>query len=270
MIYGSWFRNKMEINPEIFEHYDKGEGLYYINTSGNVLLCYAGEVIPGSAINRVRQHVVGFFGKKVKKIETALHSYTEWAINLRSVYLPNVEELGGHVFWGCKNLKNIYIPKVRQLEIQCFHSITTFHRPLSLPSLETLGDSAFASAQQLPHIDLPKLQHIPRSAFIFCTGLASISVPLVQNVGIEAFSNCKSLTTLDLPNALSVSYACFNGCTSLVSIKIPKVEVIDNRGFCFRECKSLKNITCKRGMKGIIQNHLAQDRLTQQVTITEV
>ena len=122
---------------------------------------------------------------------------------------------------------------------------------LTMPSVTSIGVSAFESCKALTSVTMPKVKSIGDNAFSFCTCLPSVSIPSsVTTFGNEAFSDCTSLTSLTLTDGLtSIGDNAFCN-TGLTSVTIPSsVTSIGNNAFS--ECTSLTSLTLTNGLTSI-------------------
>lgn len=184
-------------------------------------------------------------------------SYAFMNSGLVDALLPNTLEInnvGGGIFKGCKNLKKAVIEVrtnhagINFLKNDFFEGCTSltevslpdevtdmggsFFRECSslqtvrLPNgLERLYSYAFTDCISLETIVLPaSLEEIDIGTFGGCTNLNSIVIPEgVTMISVGAFKNCSSLSSVALPSSLTtIKPEAFFGCTSLHSIRIPK------------------------------------------------
>lgn len=90
-----------------------------------------------------------------------------------------------------------------------------------LPSIEDIGDYAFAGTK-LYNITIP---------------------PTIKTIGQEAFENCSNLVSIDIQAPITrLRWYSFANCKSLVEFVVPET-VNDVGGYCFANCISLINIT---------------------------
>lgn len=135
------------------------------------------------------------------------------------------------------------------------------------PSVESIGENAFADCSALQSVSLPEgLKFIDKYSFANCVALESISIPGsttqigrgafykcarltdvkfnegLISIGRDAFMSCESINNLILPNSLkTIGERCFEGCKSFSSLTIPaSVDTIRERAF--ENCLSLKDL----------------------------
>ena len=110
-----------------------------------------------------------------------------------------------------------------------------------------MGYGIFWNCEVLSRVQLNCIiEKLPNSMFACCSSLTSFDVPgYIKVIELGAFYRCENLLEINLHKGLKViENRAFEECTNLVSLNIPEsIEKIgDNYGFCFKECKNLKNI----------------------------
>ena len=71
---------------------------------------------------------------------------------------------------------------------------------VSLPSVTSIGDRAFADCELLTDVYAPLADYISDSAFSSCTSLKILDLPRLVSIGGHAFSGCSKLKALVLRN----------------------------------------------------------------------
>ena len=163
-------------------------------------------------------------------------------------------------FHGCKSLTKVDL-KATQLTIikeMTFLNCNLVEVELP-PSLESIGEAAFANCQQLTSINFPEtLQTIEEEAFHGCSSLTKVDLkatqltiisnktflncnlvevelpPSLQSIGEQAFANCQKLTSINFPKTLqTIEEEAFHGCSSLtkVDLKATQLTIISNKTF---------------------------------------
>ena len=90
---------------------------------------------------------------------------------------------------------------------------------------------------------LRKITFIEKSAFYYCSSLASVTIPnSVTTIGSQAFSGCRSLTNVNIPNSVTtIGVGAFSNCSSLTKVNIPSsVTTIGKEAFS--NCGNLTNV----------------------------
>jgi len=89
---------------------------------------------------------------------------------------------------------------------------------ISLPSVKTIGASAFEGDTGLKTVDLPDLQTIGASSFKGCTSLETVNLPTITEVPDHAFEGCVKLTDASLNKAISAGESAFEGCIAIAKV----------------------------------------------------
>ena len=110
---------------------------------------------------------------------------------------------------------------------------------------------------------------IGKSAFLYCSSLASITIPDGVTSIISAFSYCYSLASITIPDGVTnIDNYAFQNCYSLASITIPDgVTNIDN--YAFQNCSSLASITIPDGVTSIIYSAFSYCYSLASITIPD-
>ena len=152
---------------------------------------------------------------------------------LTSVSFPaSLTEIGSSAFSGCSSLTsvtvdvgnstykavdNVVYTKDGKKLVFAAGDLTSVN---ILPSVTSIGDSAFCACAGLTSVSFPaSLTSIGSSAFSGCKGLTSVSFPAsLTSIGNYAFSDCTGLTSVSFPVSLtSIGWYAFKGCSSLTS-----------------------------------------------------
>ena len=148
---------------------------------------------------------------------------------------------------------------------QLFNGAEHLHFVLAGPSIETIGERAFANCWALERFDgLPKV--IGTAAFTFCESLKDFNFTTISNLYPDAFSY-SGLQQIELPpNIKNIPPRCFQACLKLRNLNLNKVETIEEEAFqssgikvldvpvsletigkkAFEGCIRLTDIVCER------------------------
>lgn len=148
---------------------------------------------------------------------------------------------------------------------QLFNGAEYLHFVLAGPSIETIGERAFANCWALERFDgLPKV--IGTAAFTFCESLKDFNFTTISNLYPDAFSY-SGLQQIELPpNIKNIPPRCFQACLKLRNLNLNKVETIEEEAFqssgikvldvpvsletigkkAFEGCIRLTDIVCER------------------------
>ena len=144
-------------------------------------------------------------------------------------------------------VKNVSIPEyITKVRDNAF--IHTDIESITIPSsVKEMGSGIFWNCKFLSSVQLDCIiERLPNSIFACCSSLTSFDVPeCIKVIELGAFYRCTNLHTINLNKGLkTIENRAFEECTNLVSLNIPEsIEKIgDGYGYCFKDCKSLKDV----------------------------
>ena len=161
---------------------------------------------------------------------------------LKSITIPNsVTSIGWDSFYGCSGLTSLIIPK----------SVTsigefTFKSCWGLTSIVVDGDNPIYDSRDNCNAI------IETSTNTLIRGCNNTIIPQnIKSIGRSAFNYCSGLATLTIPNSVtSIRSEAFYGCSGLITITISE-SVANIEDFAFRECTSLTSITIPNNVTSI-------------------
>ena len=152
---------------------------------------------------------------------------------LSTVSLSNATWLGNGCFQGCTQVSSISIPKVKHIGARCFDNFGNGRRDVSTlnlltwdfdgPSVEEIGEGAFANNAQLNNISMPNVKRI--GAYAFCTNTSSdssrkkvvksqaLNIPNCESIGCHAFSNMQ-FPSITVKDGCSIGAHAFSGTST--------------------------------------------------------
>lgn len=166
-----------------------------------------------------------------------------------------------YAFSGCAALTSIKLPsKITKIEERAFYGCAAL-KAVSIPTTVTsIGEAAFSGCSALTATGIgsghKKLTTISAEAFYNCKKLAEFTIPSgVTTVGTEAFRGCAALKTLTVyATKMTIARSAFRDCSKLVSVSLPKGVLMDENGYQFSDCTSLKEVTIGTGITQIPKN----------------
>lgn len=176
-------------------------------------------------------------------MEEGIAEIGDYAFNETAIYevsIPlSVKTIGKNPFALCGNLTEIstsveqslfavvenalYDTESKKLISYC---AGVYDENIVVPEgVESIGDSAFNSMEQITSVDLPStLKVIEDGVFANCTQLRNVSFTgnVLTSIGSDAFRGCSSLGEIRIPNSCSsIGSFCFCECTDLYSVRLP-------------------------------------------------
>ena len=123
------------------------------------------------------------------------------------------------------------------------------------PSLQSIGEQAFANCQKLTSINFPKtLQTIKKEAFLNCKGVEQLVMPAsLQEIGRRAFKRC-GIEYVQFPaesGLQAVENQAFEECASLknVDLAATKLKIISEE--TFKNCEKLEKVILPQNLTEI-------------------
>ena len=162
-----------------------------------------------------------------------------------------VTKVRGRAFHGCKNLTSVRLPNAQSIGANAFNSSSVevltldsatvlerealaYSSPLktiSVPKVQTVGDSAFARCTNLEALDLPEATEIAGYAIAGCTALRQVSCEKLTVIGGNTFNGCTALESLIVPSVTTLSPHACGGLISLTRITLPSLQTVGAHAF---------------------------------------
>ena len=137
-------------------------------------------------------------GDNIKKIEPYAFG---GCINLKSINLKNVYEIGGCAFSGCSSLENIDIKKLSTIDEYTFNGCSKLISVV-FDTVSLLSWDAFDGCFSLTSLKIDSVEKIESYAFNYCTKLTNIEIGNINMIDDDAFAETKGLKILILHNAI--------------------------------------------------------------------
>lgn len=124
--------------------------------------------------------------------------------SLKTVYGPEVTEVGTYCFWDCDSLETVTMNKLETIRNDAFEGSNL--ESVSFPSVKTIESSAFRSALKLKTVNIPKVEKIETMAFYDCDLLTSVTFgtttpPEMSEYGVFAFSGSTKVWNINIPSS---------------------------------------------------------------------
>mgnify|MGYP002625657428 CR=1 FL=1 len=218
----------------VFAHDFKEDGIYYKYVGNDVYVTYRGDQF---------RSYDGEYSGDIVIPETVTHNNATYKV--AGVY--------EYAFYMCPDLTKVSMGNsIKEIQREAFaHSGITEVEFGN--SLETIGDAAFSSCENLNSITLPnsvtklgkndEYGYLADGVFSFCQNLKSVKLSTsLTMIGGHSFSGCTSLKSINLHEGITVIGECaFRRCTSLNEVTIPEsVTIMCSEAF--NMCSGLKTL----------------------------
>jgi hypothetical protein len=110
-------------------------------------------------------------------------------------------------------------------------------KSVDFPNVKTIGSYAFSGCSSLTTVSFPACTTIDKSAFFNCFSLTAASFPACVTIGSYAFWFCSSMTTASFPACTSISMYAFCNCSKLTTVSFPACATIGSSAF--NQCDNL-------------------------------
>ncbi len=121
---------------------------------------------------------------------------------VKAIELPStVKEMGDRVFAHCVSLKSVVLPDVNQIGEETFKGCSAIES-VDLPTrTERVEARAFENCASLENVKLPNaLRRIESDAFKGCVAIKSVDIPVsAEYIAFSAFEGCNALEQMTLP-----------------------------------------------------------------------
>lgn len=131
----------------------------------------------------------------------------------------NVTTTSSQLFASCTSLVSVTIPaSVTTISYRTFYLCTQLTGDIELLSVSVVGESAFQSTK-ITSCSMPSITTIGTTAFSGCTKLTSIDIRNAKTINASAFNGCKALTKIELgENITSIGWRAFFECSAAKAI----------------------------------------------------
>lgn len=150
----------------------------------------------------------------------------------------SVTEIGGGLFYNCKELTNVKLSKnINAISQGMFENCKALRTIIIPDGVKTIESNAF-SFSGIEELVLPdSITEIKYSAFYSCTCLISIKLPSsLKVIHPQVFENCEILPSLVFPEGLEeIGSNVFTNCYGLSNVQFPStLKKIGNNNFSCR------------------------------------
>lgn len=146
--------------------------------------------------------------------------------NFESISLPACTNLQHHAFYDCQSLRSVYLPNVTEVGASALGYSSNTCGPIaeiSLPSATVIGNYAFSKSCNLKAVSIPKATSVPEYCFSSNQNimlLEQINCQSATSIGRSSFLRCAKLEAIDLPACVNIARDAFKECYILKSVVI--------------------------------------------------
>lgn len=193
---------------------------------------------------------------------------------LSYAYMPNVRAIGMGAFCNCKNLdidNNGYMGSQWQVvEAGAFSGCSSLETVDDLSNVTEIGEYAFAGCTSWSTANLSSLTTLGRYAFDGCASLSDLTLPEygLQEIKEYTFQNCQSLTTVELPS--SSTFLGEGAFKGCSALKSANVIMVEDLGNgVFQNCTSLESVELRVGLDEVPADCFLGCSSLESITIPE-
>jgi len=149
---------------------------------------------------------------------------------LQEFYAPKVKRVP-ETFFGSRNdtrkinLRKLYVPELEFVGDFCFLDLISLQE-LEAPKLKRVRSDSFNNMSNLKQLYVPELEEIEKRSFLFLMSLKELKAPKLRHIGDRSFGGAEQLEKIDLPE-LEFLDDCFTGSKSLREVNVPKLKITE-------------------------------------------
>lgn len=176
-------------------------------------------------------NIIEYTNDTVTKIND---NFLKFNKKLKSLYLPNVEEISNNFLLHNEILEEIILTKVKVIQDQ-FLSWNKKLESINLPSVEKIGNNFLMYNNTLKTINFPKVEKIGNAFLSYNKSLKNIKLPSVEEIGGSFLCNNTELEEIYIPKVKKISekFLKYNN-----KIKVIKFDFLESVGTEFMRCNN--------------------------------
>lgn len=170
-----------------------------------------------------------------------------------------ITTIGEHAFYNCLYLNTVDCPRVTTIAggaFQLTHNFDTNPLSVTLPSVTTIGQSAFEKRKGMSTGRWENVTSLVARAFVSCEALMELYFPkLVTTRATQAFLSCKGLTVIPrtaFPVLTAVWVNFFGFCTNLTRAEFDCVNAVYQTAF--QGCSNFKTLVLRYDGVAVLKN----------------
>ncbi|MBE5755952.1 MAG: hypothetical protein E7341_04705 [Clostridiales bacterium] len=175
--------------------------------------------------------IVSYENEHITKID---NDFMRRNKQLKSLKLPNVEEVGDYFCYHAKTLDEIEMPKVKSIG-SCFLSKNEKLEVLAFANLEKVGDTFLFENKNIEKVYFPKLKIIGDKFLSNNKAMMRVDLPSAEVIGNDFLYYNNQIAVANIPNVVEIKSEFMSFNQTIREISLPKLKYI---GGGFLRCAS--------------------------------
>lgn len=182
--------------------------------------------------------------------------------NLTNLYVSSLEDWmmsdfesgisASNIYFNNETLTSLLVPQqCTRIPSYSFANSNMIEEVVCHEGVESIGERAFYSADNLTRVELANVKEIESNAFYYCSGLSQINLEKVERIGDYAFAYT-GIAEVEFNKDAEIQESAFTGCDSLTEVTLPENLTVTEYGI-FQYCDNLRKIVFNKKLVEIGQ-----------------